>query len=109
VRGLGCLLADFVAQKLLPVDLGACHWQLTAERLEGGVRHFHVVVTDSSYTKRFDTRSKILHLYTVLYRTILQECPLSCQHFWKSLAAFKRFKRHNISNAGKGEQKWRVG
>ena len=40
------LLADLVAQNLVPVDLGACDRQLAAQGLEGGVRHGLVILTD---------------------------------------------------------------
>jgi len=42
------LLANLVAEDLVPVDLGACDGQLATQGLEGGVRHCLVVLTDGS-------------------------------------------------------------
>ena len=40
------LLADLVAQDLVPVDFGARDRQLAAQGLEGGVRHGLVILAD---------------------------------------------------------------
>lgn len=40
------LLADLVAEDLVPVDLGAGDRQLSAQGFESGVRHGLVVLTD---------------------------------------------------------------
>lgn len=42
------LLANFVTQDLIPVDLSACDRQLAPQGLKGGVRHGLVVLTDCS-------------------------------------------------------------
>ena len=47
------LLADLVAEDLVPVDLGACDWQLASQGLEGGVGHGLVVLTDGRLDKTF--------------------------------------------------------
>lgn len=44
------LLADLVAQDLVPVDLGARHGKLAAQGFESGVRHGLVILVDGSLT-----------------------------------------------------------
>lgn len=46
--GILHLLANFVTQDLIPVDLSACDRQLATQGLKGGVRHGLVVLTDCS-------------------------------------------------------------
>lgn len=71
--GILHLLANFVTQDLIPVDLSACDRQLTTQGLKSGVRHGLVVLTDCSLRAKHG-RKQASNILFVHFKMFLYEC-----------------------------------
>lgn len=82
--GILHLLANFVTQYLVPVDLCACDGKLPTQSLKGGVGHGLIVLTDCSLKankkkkREFNVLfSKCLFMHTLMKKCVLNKCLLT--------------------------------